>query len=139
MYEKIDKSKENKSRAVANSVAQKKIHGKSGFGFVDNRSNMSLQRKNIGKLDVASSIITQFVRHKRTIENVLFNKSSYVLFELIKQQCPANVYVVVTEMDHASSRFKVVFSRENETIDEDTAQGWVDKALIHKDDDSSSK
>lgn len=38
MYAQIEKTKENKSRAVANSVAQKKINGRQGFGFVDNRS-----------------------------------------------------------------------------------------------------
>jgi len=36
MYAQIEKPKENKSRAVANSVAQKKSNGKQGFGFVDN-------------------------------------------------------------------------------------------------------
>ena len=48
MYEQVDKSNENKSRAVANSVAQKKSSVKQGFGFVDNRpealSLKSLQR-----------------------------------------------------------------------------------------------
>lgn len=54
MYAQVDKSKENKSRAVANSVAQKKSNRKQGFGFVDNRpevinqtghNNDSIQRK----------------------------------------------------------------------------------------------
>ncbi len=37
MYEQIEKPKENKSREVANSVAQKKSNEKQGLGFVDNR------------------------------------------------------------------------------------------------------
>lgn len=37
MYEQMKKPKENKSRAVANSVAQKKSNGIEAFGFVDNR------------------------------------------------------------------------------------------------------
>jgi hypothetical protein len=37
MYEQVEKPKENKSRAVANSVAQRKSKVKQGFGFVDNR------------------------------------------------------------------------------------------------------
>ncbi|NRD74766.1 hypothetical protein HQQ94_16385 [Shewanella sp. VB17] len=41
MYEQIEKPKENKSRAVANSVAQKKSNGKQGVGFVDNRQKVS--------------------------------------------------------------------------------------------------
>ncbi|MCP4130583.1 MAG: DUF4157 domain-containing protein [bacterium] len=39
------KPKENKSSAVANSVAQKKSRGKQGFGFVDNRAEAIGQRK----------------------------------------------------------------------------------------------
>lgn len=50
MYEQVEKPKENKSRAVANVVAQKKSNGKQGFGFVDNRSEFSMQRKNGGKV-----------------------------------------------------------------------------------------
>ncbi|MCG8548861.1 MAG: hypothetical protein MI799_00505 [Desulfobacterales bacterium] len=37
MYKQVEKSKENKSRMVANSVTQKKRNGKQSFGFVDNR------------------------------------------------------------------------------------------------------
>lgn len=45
MYEQVKKPKENKSRAVANSVAQKKSNVKQGFGFVDNRPEVMNQRK----------------------------------------------------------------------------------------------
>jgi hypothetical protein len=45
MYEQIEKPKENKSRAVANSVAHKKRNGKKGIGFVDNRPKVVAQRK----------------------------------------------------------------------------------------------
>lgn len=45
MYEQVDKSKENKSRAVANSVRQKKDSVKQGFEFVDNRPKAVAQRK----------------------------------------------------------------------------------------------
>jgi hypothetical protein len=37
MYDQVDKSKENKSKSIANSVTQKKSGVKQGFGFVDNR------------------------------------------------------------------------------------------------------
>ncbi|MEP5340719.1 MAG: hypothetical protein ABJL44_13325 [Algibacter sp.] len=37
MYEQADKSKENKSRAVANVVSKKQSNSKSAFQFVDNR------------------------------------------------------------------------------------------------------
>lgn len=45
MYAQIEKPKENKSRAVANSVAQKKSNVKEGFGFVDNRPEAVVQRR----------------------------------------------------------------------------------------------
>lgn len=45
MYAQVEKTKENKSRAVANSVTQKKSSGKQGFGFVDNRPEAVTQRK----------------------------------------------------------------------------------------------
>ena len=53
MYAQMEKPKENKSRAVANSVAQKKNNGKQGFGFADNRpevvSPQKLQQSIISK------------------------------------------------------------------------------------------
>ena len=45
MYAQVEKTKENKSRAVANSVAQKKSSVKQGFGFVDNRPEAVVQKK----------------------------------------------------------------------------------------------
>lgn len=43
MYEQVEKPKENKSRAVTNSVAQKKSDVKQGFGFVDNRQKPNVR------------------------------------------------------------------------------------------------
>lgn len=58
MYEQVEKPKENKSKAIAHSVAQKKSDGEQGFGFVDNRSEVVAQRKlqglennKLGKMD----------------------------------------------------------------------------------------
>lgn len=45
MYEQVEKPKENKSRAIANYVAQKKSGGKQGIGFVDTRPEAIAQRK----------------------------------------------------------------------------------------------
>lgn len=45
MYAQVEKPKENKSRAVGNSVAQKKSSVKQRFGFVDNRPEAIAQRK----------------------------------------------------------------------------------------------
>ncbi|MDJ0579762.1 DUF4157 domain-containing protein [Crocosphaera sp.] len=41
----VEKPKENKSRAVANLVAQKKIKTKQDFGFIDNRLTTVIQRQ----------------------------------------------------------------------------------------------
>lgn len=45
MYAQVAKPKEDKSRAIANSVALKKSSVKQGFGFVDNRPVVAVQRK----------------------------------------------------------------------------------------------
>lgn len=55
MYEQLEKPKENKSKAVAASVVQKKGNAKQGFGFVDNRPD----RK---KLLIASGGVLQAVK-----------------------------------------------------------------------------
>ena len=58
MYTQVEKSKENKSRAVANSVTQKKSNVKQGFGFVDNRPEALTQRKLV-QTNVQSNQTTQ--------------------------------------------------------------------------------
>lgn len=45
MYEKAEKSRENKNRAVAGSIEQKKGNGKRGFVLVDNRLDAASERK----------------------------------------------------------------------------------------------
>lgn len=45
MYAQVEKSKENKSRTVANSVGQKQSNVKKGFEFDDNRPETVVQRK----------------------------------------------------------------------------------------------
>lgn len=44
MYTRIEKQKENSSRAIANSVGQKKNNGEQGVGFIDNRLQNTIQR-----------------------------------------------------------------------------------------------
>ena len=52
MYEQVEKPKENKSRAVANLVSQKKSSGKQGVGFVDNRPKTTIQKMKIRGTDL---------------------------------------------------------------------------------------
>ncbi len=61
MYAQGEKPKENKSRAVANSVAQNKGNAKQGFGFVDNRSEAIVQRK-LQEMD-SLSVVQKCVIH----------------------------------------------------------------------------
>ncbi len=82
MYAQVEKPKENKSRAVANSVAQKKNTVKPGFGFVNNRpeavvqrtlqerANNSLQTKQASQLQaMADNHFTQQQKPIQKIEN----------------------------------------------------------------------
>ena len=61
MYAQKEKPKDNKSRAVVNSVGQQKANRKQSFGFVDNRPESevqkSLQRMKIRTVDKASEVI----------------------------------------------------------------------------------
>ena len=45
MYQQVEKRKENKSRAVANSVTQMKSNRNPSFAFVDNRPEAIVQRE----------------------------------------------------------------------------------------------
>ena len=58
---KVKKPRENKSRAIASSVAQKKNDGKQGFGFVDNRPSTITQKANRSPFP-ASKVFQQSVR-----------------------------------------------------------------------------
>lgn len=54
MYAQKEKSKENRSRAVANSVNQNKNDRKQGFGFVDNRPKTIVQKMKVRGTDTNS-------------------------------------------------------------------------------------
>ena len=75
MYERVEKPKENKSRTVANSVAQKKSDRKQGFGFVDNRSECVAQRKviKLSNINPNENQIAQLVKFKNTDTNKSYN------------------------------------------------------------------
>ena len=81
MYEQVEKPKENKSRAVANFVTQKKSDVKQGFGFVDNRPEAIIQRK----LQVIANNYTERYHKPFRNESINFSKYSNAVGELIKQ------------------------------------------------------
>jgi len=47
MYDQVEKPKENKSRSVTISVAQKKNSTQAGFGFLENRPESIAQREGV--------------------------------------------------------------------------------------------
>jgi len=58
MYEQVEKTKENKSRSVSRSVAQKKSNVKQGVGFVDNRRETVAQRR---LQDIISPVVQRVI------------------------------------------------------------------------------
>ena len=84
MYEQIENPKENKSNAVANTVAQKKSNVKHGFGFVDHRPktiSLRVQRKmpdnnsQLRQLRSISKNLTQYVESVGTGETTKMNRA----------------------------------------------------------------
>lgn len=61
MYAQVEKSRENRSRAVVNSVGQKKNDVKQGFGFVDNRAE-SIQLKKLITFNKSADKTVQLVK-----------------------------------------------------------------------------
>lgn len=62
MYEQIKKPKENKSWAIANSVARKKSNGKQGFRFVDNRPIQMRKLQEIANRGAEIAQLTKMLR-----------------------------------------------------------------------------
>lgn len=112
MYEQVEKPKENKSRAVANSVTQKKSNVNQSFGFVDNRPEAIVQRKVQELADDYSSQqrAVQNEENKNTIQRVLIDYSATIfdstkLVEL-KKSFPGQTTAIDTH--HSSSNYYIV-------------------------------
>jgi hypothetical protein len=73
MYEQVDKSKENKSKAVAHSVAQKKSVMKQGFGFIDNRHEAVTYSKMRSQIQPESRGIVQKVDYSNSETELTFD------------------------------------------------------------------
>lgn len=70
MYAQVEKTKENKSSAVANSVRQKKSNTKQGFGFVDNWPEAIAQRRLLDSKNIASKQVTPPEGERSIIQRV---------------------------------------------------------------------
>lgn len=79
MYAQVEKSKENKSRAAANSAAQKKGNNELNIGFTDNRlnENTQLAKQKVDKSNLYSS---------RTINSLAERKSPVQLVEITTEK-----------------------------------------------------
>ncbi|MPY23404.1 hypothetical protein [Shewanella sp. YLB-07] len=99
MYEQVEKPKENKSRSVAKSVAQKKHNGKQRFGFMDNRPKTGLQKNSSDRATATAQLNGGIVQRK-----LGFDKSAEYLSpsKLDKSMKPAVFDVIchkVSELD----------------------------------------
>lgn len=79
MHAQVEKTKENKSKAAANNVAQKKSNVKQGFGFVDNRPGSFVQKHLVELVNNSSGPIQRQV-------NVYLQSSSTPKKKVIKAQ-----------------------------------------------------
>ncbi len=76
MYAQVERTKENtasadrrKTRAIANSVAQKKSNAKQGFWFVDNRPESIAQRKMQSQISNSSSQTSRKKKNNLPLQN----------------------------------------------------------------------
>lgn len=105
MYEQVEKSKENKSRTIVNSSAQKKRDGKSGFGFVDNRSEEVKQRVLLENVSNPLPIIRLNSKPKMT---------SCMQVKKSKIQANAVLQRASITLDEGESLGKVVYTTDTE-------------------------
>ncbi len=73
MYAQLEKPKENKSRAIAYSVTQSKSDNRQGFGFVDNRPEVTGQKK---LQNMMNHLDSQQKSPIRTTENAITSKAT---------------------------------------------------------------
>lgn len=133
MYKQVEKPKENKSRAVANSVTQKNGGGNIGVGFVDNRPPSVAQRKMVNKSNdnvvnnkiihyksfPSKDLVSNIAQRKIQIKEVGDDKKT-ILYE------EGNVKEILSKFDKAmgkyGSRIKDMLAEEKmhefETFDE---------------------
>lgn len=145
MHPKTDKPKENKSRAVANTVSRNINDNECSLGFVDNRKPSTISLNTLSPTLQNSSDILQRVSvlqlATRQSSPVRFNGTAYQLEQLIRRWGPpSGTQVVVTQTDFVGGMFRVRFTNNNgPAISLETADGWVDAGISHADEDSDSE
>lgn len=104
MYEQVKNPKENKTKAVANSVAQNKSIVKQGFGFVDNRPEVAAQRKLQKQTHKQSTYARQIMQLKSPV--IQLHKGSgetdetlddVIIYKVVLKSDDSVVYVGQTE------------------------------------------
>ncbi|MZI92908.1 hypothetical protein F9817_06825 [Vibrio sp. CAIM 722] len=96
MYEQVEKPKENKSRAVDHSVAQKKNQMNQSYGFVDNRPELILQQRLKGKLktsNVQNGIQNQsFIIQRNQFEQLKVEEKPFIFKKNIRPYVDENQF-----------------------------------------------
>ena len=138
MYVQVEKPRKNKSRAVVNSVAQKKSNVVQGFGFVDNRPEALAQRKlqtvecnipQVRKLEVNPSLAKKL---KIVRDNPIIRKFGKPIDEMSRGEL--NTVIDDTELDESSRieaevELKNIDTRWQSRIKGLVAKGNYDGAL----------
>lgn len=94
MYAHKEKPKKNESRAVSNSVAQKKSNVRHGFGFLDNRQKAVVQQKSAGMMESAilqrmpdENLENAYDLLVGALKNPIESSAFQQLLERIDQEC----------------------------------------------------
>jgi len=96
MYAQLEKTKENKGQAVANSVTQNKRNKKQGFGFVDNRLESIVQRA--FQIEAASQNATSIGSNVIQMKKAIFNNAALLFATQDPGRLPSLYFHKDTEM-----------------------------------------
>jgi len=103
MYERVEKPKENKSRAVANSVAQKKSKKQQGFGFVDNREKTIMQMHLENGSRIYEGLGSQIIQRGCGMSQEAEGETTKTAIEKLKEEYDKQRYYHGTSEEHQNS------------------------------------
>ncbi len=89
MYAQVEKAKENKSRAVGNSVGQKKSNAKQGFGLINNRPVGGI--KFMSSNNIPHGTVQKKVNNKGAVCNCSICSSSNGSVQLKQKETKENI------------------------------------------------
>ncbi len=124
MYAQVEKSKENKSRAVRSAVSQKQSSGESTFQFVDNRPEATAQRKQQEVSDNCTARLLKPIPKQKNDTGFPNNIRSTV--ELLSRRNVADNYnTSIVQREVLQRKYEIFFKKRNCIIDiEDSHYGY---------------